>query len=71
MATCRDAARFGQLIVNGGRWLAADGSLYTLVPPDFAAAMSQAAFPAANRQYGLLAWLHPGQKPDGSPRARP
>ena len=69
MATCRDAARFGQLIVNRGRWLAKDGSVRVLVEPEFIAEMTRPAFPRANPQYGFLAWVHPGKDAAGNPRA--
>ena len=69
MATCRDAARFGQLIVNQGKWLAEDGSVRVLVEPEFIAEMTRPAFPNANPQYGFLAWLHPGKDAAGNPRA--
>ena len=70
MATCRDAARFGQLIVNRGRWLAKDGSVRVLVEPEFIAEMTRLAFPRANPQYQLpRAWVHPGKDAAGNPRA--
>ena len=69
MATCRDAARFGQLIVNQGKWLAEDGSVRVLVEPEFIAEMTRPAFPNANPQYGFLAWVHPGKDAAGNPRA--
>ena len=68
MATCRDAARFGQLIVNQGKWLAEDGSVRVLVEPEFIAEMTRPAFPRANPQYGFLAWVHPGKDAAGNPR---
>jgi CubicO group peptidase (beta-lactamase class C family) len=71
MATCRDAARFGQLIANGGHWLSADGSLRTLVDPWFVEQMTAATFPDANPQYGFLTWVHPGKTAEGKPRAPP
>lgn len=70
MATCRDAARFGQLIVNEGMWLANDGTVLTLVDPWFVRQLTHASFPNANQQYGYLTWLHPGKTTEGKPRPR-
>jgi hypothetical protein len=52
MATCRAAARVGQLIANRGEWLRADGVVEQLVDGWFVDQMLAPAFPKANAQYG-------------------
>ena len=71
MATCRDAARFGQLLVNQGEWLAEDGTSRRLVSADFVKRVVNPSFPRAARQRGYQTWTHPGKTPSGAPRATP
>ena len=71
MATCRDAARFGQLLVNRGEWLAEDGTSRRLVSADFVKRVVNPSFPRAARQRGYQTWTHPGKTPSGAPRATP
>ena len=54
MATCRAAARVGQLIANRGEWLRADGVVEQLVDGWFIDQMLAPAFPKANAQYGCV-----------------
>jgi CubicO group peptidase (beta-lactamase class C family) len=46
MATCRDAARFGQLLINRGEWLGEDGTSTRLVRADFVRRVVNPVFPA-------------------------
>ena len=54
MATCRAAARVGQLIANRGEWLRADGVVEQLVDGWFIDQMLAPAFPKANAKYGCV-----------------
>ena len=71
MATCRDAARFGQLLINRGAWLEADGTPTRLVREDFVERVVNPSFPRAARQRGYQTWTHPGKTASGAPRATP
>ena len=71
MATCRDAARFGQLLLNRGEWLDADGTSTRLVREDFVKRVVNPSFPRAARQRGYQTWTHPGKTASGAPRATP
>lgn len=71
MATCRDAARFGQLLINRGEWLGEDGSSTRLVRADFVRRVVNPSFPRAASQRGYQTWTHPGKTASGAPRATP
>jgi CubicO group peptidase (beta-lactamase class C family) len=57
--TCTELLRFGQLILNKGRWPAKDvfGGSIQLVDEEYIEAMMTPQFPAAINNYGLLTWL--------------
>ena len=69
MATCRDAARFGQLIANGGVWLDENGVGQRLVDEDFVKRMTASSSPNANANAGYSTLVHPGTTASGQPRA--
>ena len=69
MATCRDAARFGQLMVNGGTWLDENGEVTRLVDSDFIGRLTASSLPNANANAGYATRTHPGKTSDGLPRA--
>ena len=71
MATCRDAARFGQLLINRGEWLGEDGTSTRLVRADFVRRVVNPSFPRAAAQRGYQTWTHPGKTASGAPRATP
>ena len=71
MATCRDAARFGQLLINRGEWLGEDGTSTRLVRADFVRRVVNPSFPRAARHAGYQTWTHPGKTASGAPRATP
>ena len=58
MVSCREAARVGQLIANGGKWLDAGGKPYQMADPDYIKQMLQPAVPGVIDGYGLLTWLN-------------
>ena len=58
LASCRDVARFGQLIVNRGKWKMPDGRVRQLVSSSFIDEIATPAFPAANRFYGLGGYVY-------------
>lgn len=58
LASCRDVARFGQLIVNRGKWKMPDGRVRQLVSSSFIDEIAIPAFPAANRFYGLGGYVY-------------
>ena len=58
LASCRDVARFGQLIVNRGKWKTPDGRVRQLVSSSFIDEIAIPAFPAANRFYGLGGYVY-------------
>lgn len=57
--TCTELLRFGQLILNKGRWPATDvfGGSIQLIDEDYIEAMLTPQFPNAINNYGLLTWL--------------
>jgi CubicO group peptidase (beta-lactamase class C family) len=57
--TCTELLRFGQLILNKGRWPAKDvfGGSIQLIDEDYIEAMLTPQFPNAINNYGLLTWL--------------
>jgi len=58
LASCRDVARFGQLIVNRGKWKMPDGRVRQLVSSSFIDDIVIPAFPEANRFYGLGGYVY-------------
>jgi CubicO group peptidase (beta-lactamase class C family) len=68
LATCRDMARFGQLIVNGGKWKKENGELKQIVDPVFLKEMLTPMFPAATSHYGYSGWVYNTQVSDAEPR---
>ena len=58
LASCRDMARFGQLIVNEGRWKMPDGGSRQLVDKKFLRAMMRPSYPDASRYFGLAGWTY-------------
>ncbi len=52
-SSCRDLARVGQLMLDGGVW-----HDQRLLSADYIAAMTQPSYPAANSNYGYLTWLN-------------
>mmetsp|Transcript_1189 Transcript_1189/g.3332 ORF Transcript_1189/g.3332 Transcript_1189/m.3332 type:complete len:472 (-) Transcript_1189:160-1575(-) len=65
MMSCRDVARVGTLINNGGRWVSPAGEVVSLVSEDYMAQLSRPSFPAFNKGYGFLTWLNTNVGPDG------
>jgi CubicO group peptidase (beta-lactamase class C family) len=57
MVTCREMARFGQLMLNKGKWLDAAGQPYQMASPTFIQEMMSPAFPGVVDGYGFLTWL--------------
>ena len=58
LASCRDIVRFGQLIVNEGKWKSTDGSVHQLVDPHFIREMMKPSFPQATKWFGLTGWVY-------------
>ena len=56
--TCRDAAKLGQLFVNQGRWMSADGSTRQMFDPSFAVTALSVSYPQLNQAHGFMTWLH-------------
>lgn len=52
-STCRDLARVGQLMLDGGVWRD-----QRLLSAEYVDAMTQPSYPAANSNYGYLTWLN-------------
>eukprot|EP00928_Gymnodinium_smaydae_P023143 TRINITY_DN19212_c0_g1_i1.p1 TRINITY_DN19212_c0_g1~~TRINITY_DN19212_c0_g1_i1.p1 ORF type:complete len:619 (-),score=51.24 TRINITY_DN19212_c0_g1_i1:220-2076(-) len=52
--TCQGMARVGQLVVNKGKWKAADGSHFQLVSQEYVSMMTS---PYGSSSYGFLTWL--------------
>ena len=57
-STCRDLARVGQLLLDGGVWRD-----QRLLSSDYVDAMTQPSYPAANSNYGYLTWLNWSEGP--------
>jgi CubicO group peptidase (beta-lactamase class C family) len=58
LMTCRDLARVGTLLVNGGRWADAAGEEYDLLSADYARQQLSPSYPDFNAGYGFLTWLN-------------
>jgi CubicO group peptidase (beta-lactamase class C family) len=58
MVSCREIARVGQLIVNKGTWVDAQGKPYQLADADYMEQMIKPAYPGQLDGYGLLTWLN-------------
>lgn len=58
MASCRDIARFGQLIVNEGKWRLADGTTKQLVSPSIIRALQKPNYPLATQHFGLAGFVY-------------
>ena len=58
MVTCREMARFGQLMLNKGKWLDAQGQPFQMAAPAFIKEMMSPAFPGVLDGYGFLTWLN-------------
>eukprot|EP00912_Choanoflagellata_sp_UC4_P001530 UC4_evm5s969 len=69
MITCRDAARFGQLISNGGFWQDYDSKLppSSIISEDFAEQMVTSSFPNISSCYSFLSWVNNKQIEGGKP----
>ena len=52
-SSCRDLARVGQLMLNGGSWRGIQ-----ILSGDYISTMTQPAYPTANSNYGFLTWLN-------------
>lgn len=52
-SSCRDLARVGQLLLDGGTWRGQQ-----ILSPDYIHHMTQPAYPEANSNYGFLTWLN-------------
>ena len=65
MATCRQIARAGQLILNGGKWVGGQGgeTVVQLLDEQYAKQMLRPAKPGAVEGYGFLAWLNADMAP--------
>lgn len=57
-SSCRDLARVGQLMMNGGRW---NGQ--QLLSQSYIEDMVQPSYPDANSNYGYLTWLNKSEGP--------
>lgn len=69
-ASCRDLARIGQLIINKGKWIDANGELFQLIDEKYIEEMTSPAYPSANMAYGFLTWVNiPVEKPQFWARA--
>lgn len=75
LMSCRDAARFGQLVANRGRWQAHDpatgvrqpGAAPTqLISQAYAELMLVPSFPAVSSCYSLLTWVNSPAAPGGA-----
>ena len=65
MVSCRDMARVGQLILNRGAWLDADGKPYQMGKPEYFDQILEPAYPGVIDGYGFLTWLNTDmRKPD-------
>ena len=58
MVSCREAARVGQLIVNGGKWLDGEGKEYQMASESFLKQLLVPSYPGVIDGYGLLTWLN-------------
>ena len=58
MVTCREMARFGQLMANKGKWLDQNMEPFQLVQEKFMEEMVQPAYPGVIDGYGFLTWLN-------------
>jgi len=66
MATCRDIARIGQFILNGGVWSSGpDGKPERLITEAFMDLMAKPAFPEVAQSYGFLSWVNQGPSKPG------
>jgi CubicO group peptidase (beta-lactamase class C family) len=58
MVSCRDVARVGQLVLNGGQWIDVDGAPYQLGSAEYYKQMLEPAYPGRIDAYGFLTWLN-------------
>lgn len=58
MASCRDLARFGQLVVNDGRWKSTGLSVRRLVSKAFIHDMLMPSFPLVSSNFGFGGWVY-------------
>jgi CubicO group peptidase (beta-lactamase class C family) len=59
MASCREIARAGQLVLNGGKWLGVDGkAVVQVLDEEYTKQMLRPAKPGVVEGYGFLTWLN-------------
>ena len=64
LATCRDFARFGQLLLNRGKWRNSDANatkeeeVFQLVDPTYMGHAVETSYPHVSGAYGYLTWLN-------------
>ena len=58
MATCREIARAGQLLLNQGKWLDENGQPQQLIDEAYTRQLFQPAKPGVVEGYGFLLWLN-------------
>jgi CubicO group peptidase (beta-lactamase class C family) len=63
MASCRDLARFGQLVVNGGRWRSSAHKTHRLVSKRFISEMLTPSFPEVTTTFGYGGWVFDPKMP--------
>jgi CubicO group peptidase (beta-lactamase class C family) len=62
MVSCREGARVGQLIVNGGKWLDEQGKEYQMASKKYLEQLLEPAVPGVIDGYGFLTWLNTDMK---------
>ena len=71
MMSCREIAKVGQLILNKGKWIDADGKPYQMADPAYIAQVNQPAFPGIIDGYGLLTWLNTDMRKPADAKGTP